>query len=107
LAEVEVEAPPMAVLLAQQAFAAFGQALAVAAGVATPALADVDVELPPMAVLLAQQAFAAPAFWQDLCEEAAAGALSVATVVAALSDCADAWLEIINPPITRPQTIKN
>ncbi len=52
-AEVEVELPPIAVLLAQQVFE--GVQLFAAA----PALADVEVVLPPMAVLLAQQALVA------------------------------------------------
>jgi hypothetical protein len=92
-AEVEVEAPPMAVLLAQQA-------LPVA-----PACDEVDVEAPPMAVLLAQQALLAAAPEQVLCDAEFTTVFSDLLVVAA-SDWANALVEIINPPIIRPQTIK-
>jgi hypothetical protein len=94
LVEVDVAEPPIAVLLAQQA-------LPVA-----PALADVDVELPPMAVLLAQQALVAALPGHALCVDVPTAAFSDFTLLVAASDCADTWLEIINPPIIRPQIIK-
>jgi hypothetical protein len=90
LAEVEVLAPPIAVLLAQQA-------LPVA-----PALADVAVVLPPIAVLLAQQAWPAALDGQALLTAVVVTALSLL----AAAVWADTWLEIIKPPIIRPQIIK-
>ncbi len=93
LAEVEV-APPLAVLL--QHVGVTGQSLAV-----VPALEEVAVVLPPMAVLLAQQALAAEPPWQAFTVGAAA-----ALLLAAASDCADAWLKKSIPQIIRLQTIK-
>ena len=98
LLEVDLEEPPIAVLLAQHVLVT-GQSLALA-----PALADVEVAPPPMAVLLAQQALAAEPPWQDFAAAAAGTAFS--DVELETGDCADAWLKNNNPPTIRPQTIK-
>ena len=100
LVEVEVELPPIAVLLAQHDFEGV-QLLA-----AAPALADVEVVLPPMAVLLAQQALEAWPPEQDLCTAAPEAVFSDLALEHLAGDCAATWPANINPPIMRPQTIK-